>query len=83
MQQINSTQWTLLTYLLLSMKDMRVSISRDPRCLPTGFPSLNIINVGNPGTSYLSASLECFVASTVASCWTRTKIGQECRRRVN
>jgi hypothetical protein len=67
MQQINSTQWTLLTYLLLSMKDMRVSMSRAPRCLPTGFPSLNIINVGNPGTSYLSASLECFVASTVAS----------------
>lgn len=67
----DSTVWPVnhwLNYVLLAMKARRVSKSRAPRCLPTGTPFLNRMRVGNPGTSYLSASLECLVASTIAIC---------------
>ena len=65
-------QW--LNYVLLAMKARRVSKSRAPRCLPTGTPFLNRMRVGNPGTSYLSASLVCLVASTIAICTNRPQV---------
>lgn len=73
----DSTVWPVnhwLNYVLLAMKARRVSKSRAPRCLPTGTPFLNRMRVGNPGTSYLSASLECLVASTIAICTHRPQV---------
>lgn len=63
-----------LNYVLLAMKARSVSKSRAPRCLPTGTPFLNRMRVGNPGTSYLSASLVCLVASTIAICRHRPQV---------